>query len=146
MKGGYPMITNWTAYRARRVLCMRERVTVKRCDEGLKTFYEVDFPADVQKPGGIVDKIYFGSRDEAHQFAADMVAELVQAADIEKPMVTVIVYVRVNPTGEIEAEAFQTGSLAEANFLREKDRDWSWRRIYREVQLDYLPTKREERS
>ena len=140
------MITNWTAYRARRVLAMREFVAVRRHDQGHKTFYQVDFPADVQKPGGIVDKIYFGSRDEAHQFAADMVAELVQAADIEKPMVTVIVYVRVNPTGEIEAEAFQTGSLAEANFLREKDREWSWRRIYREVKVEYLPTKREERS
>ena len=140
------MITNWTAHRARSALRLREFVIVRRCDQGLKTFYQVDFPADVQKPAGTVDKIYFDSRDEARQFAADMVAELVQAADIEKPRVTVIVYVRVNPTGEIEAQAFQTGSLAEANFLRENDREWSWRRIYREVELEYLPTKREERS
>ena len=55
------------------------------------------------------------------------------------------IYVRLNPTGEIDAEAFQTGSLAEANFLRDRGGE-RWRRIYREVQLDYLPTKREERS
>ena len=145
MKGGYPMITNQTAYRARRVLRMRDFVTVRRLEQDHKTFYEVDFPEDVQKPQGIVGRIHFDSRDEADQFQADMVAELVQAADIEKPRVTVIVYVRVNPTGEIDAEAFQTGSLAEANFLRDRGGEW-WRRIYREVQLDYLPTKREERS
>ena len=142
------MITNWTAHRYRRLEYLRRFVNVRAFPGSIDTppTFRVDFPVDVQNPEGKRDFIVSLSSDEAHQFAADMVAELVQAADIENPMVTVIVYVRVNPTGEIEAEAFQTGSLAEANFLREKDRDWSWRRIYREVQLDYLPTKREERS
>jgi hypothetical protein len=142
------MITNWTAHRYRRLEYLRRFVNVRAFPGSIDTppTFRVDFPVDVQNPEGKRDFIVSLSSDEAHQFAADMVAELVQAADIENPMVTVIVYVRVNPTGEIEAEAFQTGSLAEANFLREKDREWSWRRIYREVKVEYFPTKREERS
>lgn len=140
------MITNWTAYRARRVLAMREFVAVGRHDQGHKTFYQVDFPADVQKPGGIVDKIYFDSRDEAYQFAADVVAELVQATDIQKSKVTVVIYLRYGPDGQIDAHAFQTGEFEEAEFLREKGNDGTWLRIYKEAELPYLPTKREERS
>ncbi len=142
------MITNWTAHRYRRLEYLRRFVNVRAFPGSIDTppTFRVDFPVDVQNPEGKRDFIVSLSSDEAHQFAADMVAELVQAADIENPMVTVIVYVRVNPTGEIEAEAFQTGSLAEANFLRENDREWSWRRIYREVKVEYFPTKREERS
>lgn len=135
------MITNWTAYRARRVLAMREFVAVRRHDQGHKTFYQVDFPADVQKPGGIVDKIYFDSRDEAYQFAADVVAELIQ-----KSKVTVVIYLRYGPDGQIDAHAFQTGEFEEAEFLREKGNDGTWLRIYKEAELPYLPTKREERS
>lgn len=138
------MITNWTAYRARRVLRMRECVTVKRCDQGHKSFYEVDFPADVQKPDGIVDKIYFGSRDEAYQFQTDMVAELVEAHDIQKDKVTVVIYLRYAPDGQIEAHAFQAGAFEEAEFLREKGRDGMWLRIYKEVDIPYLPLRREE--
>ena len=140
------MITNWTAHRARSALRLREFVIVRRCDQGLKTFYQVDFPADVQKPAGTVDKIYFDSRDEAYQFAADVVAELVQATDIQKSKVTVVIYLRYGPDGQIDAHAFQTGEFEEAEFLREKGNDGTWLRIYKEAELPYLPTKREERS
>lgn len=132
------MITNWTAYRARRIKYLTQFVRIKRIEQN-STLYQVEFPADVQNPSGKTDMIFFENRREVDDFIERVLHEMLQTDELKRDEHGLAVYVRMRDPGLYEAKVFREGSYEHRQFMasEEPELDDHWVRTYISVDIPY---------